>query len=82
MNFQPVVDASKEWLNRAGTRWADAAKEIEKGTYEPQHLFRDVLTSWVSDPVKWLQVVVSSTTTPPPPDAPATPPPAEKKATR
>jgi hypothetical protein len=63
MDLNPFVNANQEWVLRANKRWADAATSIGKGTYEPSHLFRDLLDSVLGDPLQWVNDVSRETAT-------------------
>ena len=58
-----IINANKEWLTRAGVRWGNAATSINAGTYEGKQLFKDLLESWVNDPLQWVTDVARETQT-------------------
>jgi hypothetical protein len=53
MDLTAFVNANREWVSRAGARWAAAALSIDGGTYEVKHLVRDLFRSSVGDSLLW-----------------------------
>jgi hypothetical protein len=58
MDLNAFVNANREWVSRAGARWAAAALSIDGGTYEVKHLVRDLFRSSVGDSLLWLGDIV------------------------
>jgi hypothetical protein len=61
--LQALINANKAWATRAGGRLNTAATNINLGVYKPEHLFRDALRWWVTDPVDWYLDLVNETNT-------------------
>jgi hypothetical protein len=61
MFLDAFINANKEWAERAGSRWAAAAKEIDDGNFDAKHFVRDVFQSLFSDPVQWYLDVTRET---------------------